>query len=77
MGGSAINFQSLTLELVKEINKNSPLEYFDGEERNVISRVNSPNGLLDKKKSARARMEKEIILTMERYRENYQRKLLT
>jgi len=34
--------------------------------------VNNPNGLLDKKKNAQGKVEKDIVLVMERYREQYQ-----
>jgi uncharacterized protein YPO0396 len=66
----AINFQPITLGLVTDSDRSSP-EALDNEERKILDKVTNPNGLLERKRNLQAKIEKEIILTMERYREQY------
>lgn len=67
-----IGFTPVTVGLVATVKEKSNPEDLDKCEKEVLEKVSSPGGLLDRKRNAQSKLEKEIILVMERYREQYQ-----
>lgn len=68
----SIQFSPVTLGLVSGIKEGSAPEVLDAGEKSILEKVNNPGGLLDKKKNAQKKLETDIVLVMERYREQYQ-----
>ncbi len=67
-----IKFLTITVGMVAEIKDRTSVESLTQEEQRLIKKINNPEGLLDKKKKVQGKLEKDIVLTMERYREQYQ-----
>src|SRR5690606_35779394 len=67
-----IGFTPVTVGMVATEKEKSNPEDLDKCEKEVLEKVSSPGGLLDRKRNAQSKLEKEIILVMERYREQYQ-----
>lgn len=67
-----IQFSTVTLGLVAAIKEGSAPDALEAGEKSIVEKVNSPGGLLDKKKNAQKNLEKDIVLVMQRYRALYQ-----
>jgi uncharacterized protein YPO0396 len=67
-----IEFSPITLGLVAGIKETSALDALDADEKRILEKVNNPGGLLDKRKNAQKTLEKDIVLVMQRYREQNQ-----
>lgn len=67
-----LEFTTVTLGLVAPVKDRSTSELLDKGEKDVTEKINNPGGLLDKKRNTQSKLEKDIVLVMERYREQYQ-----
>lgn len=68
----SIQFSPITLNLVAGVKEGSASDVLDAGEKSILEKVTNPGGLLDKKKNAQKKLETDIVLIMERYREQYQ-----
>lgn len=65
-------FSETTMVIVSGVKISKNIDDLDSDEKALLTRITGPNGNIDKKRNFQSRIEKEIVLTMERYLEHYQ-----
>lgn len=68
----SMSFSTVTLGLVTGVKDRSSVDQLDAAESRLINKMHSPGGLLDKKKNAQSKLERDIVVGMHQFREQYQ-----